>query len=103
MTDNHNKIIYLLEELRARVESPLTDLFWSSYNSVSEILEEIDSYVIRLSAMDIDVMKDIQFFIAPTGSMQEISISNGWSDEFIVITEKLDQLIQINNQGATDT
>ncbi|ACT03324.1 hypothetical protein [Paenibacillus sp. JDR-2] len=97
MTDNYHKIIYLLEELRARVESPLTDLFWSSYNSVSEILEEIDSYVIRLTAMDIEVMKDIQFFIAPTGSMQEISISNGWASEFVAISGMLDQLMEFSN------
>ena len=37
-------------------------------------------------------LKRIDFLLLPTGSLQEISLSNPWSDEFLVIADKFDKI-----------
>lgn len=64
----HDQLIELLKYVRSIVDTPNTDLCWSRYN-------------------------DLAYFFAPTGSLQEISISNGWGEEFIEVSEAIDKLI----------
>ena len=56
---------------------------------VSEIINKIDNKL----EIDIDELK---LLIAPTGNVQEISIDNGWCEEFIKIAEKIDVIIGKN-------
>lgn len=37
--------------------------------------------------------KKLEFLYAPTGSLQEISIENGWGKEFIEIADIIDQFM----------
>jgi len=39
--------------------------------------------------------KLLQSLFAPTGSIQEISINNGWGDEFIEISKIIDKYTQL--------
>jgi len=35
----------------------------------------------------------IKFLIAPTGSLQDTSIDNGWGEEFVIIADKIERYI----------
>lgn len=93
MISNRNgSLIELLTEIIRIVDSPETDIVWTKYNSIEELVSEINSYIDSLKIGDESVIKDINFLFAPTGSLQEISISNDWVDKFIGISSVVDDL-----------
>jgi hypothetical protein len=55
-------------------------------NVINEILNEIDSNG------NIDKGK-IEYLLAPTGCLQEISIDNGWGREFLTLAENIEKMV----------
>lgn len=91
--DKYDQLIDLLKCVRSIVDFPEVDLCWSRYNDLAELLKEIDLYIDKIKTHDDSIKADLSFFFAPTGSLQEISISNGWGEKFIEIAEAIDLLI----------
>jgi hypothetical protein len=71
--------------------APDIDLCRSKYNDLHELLNEIDSFIMRLEKGDSLIVKELSCFFAPTGSLQEISISNGWVEKFIELSMVFDK------------
>ncbi len=70
-----------------------TDIIWSKYNSVDELIIEIENLLEGLREIDHSTIEKIRLMIAPTGSLQEISISNGWGEKFIELAIKVESSI----------
>lgn len=82
------KILRRVRELVARSE----DSDWSCMDA-KDILERLDHSIRRLEqflAVDVD---ELRFLFVVTGPLQETSMSNGWSDEFLVLAEYFDEII----------
>lgn len=62
--------------------------------SVDEVLEELSVLKKGINEGNSDDCKKMLFLLAPTGSLQEISISSGWGDEFLVIAESLEKELE---------
>jgi hypothetical protein len=75
--------------LLLRKSSPST---WgaSSPTEAMELLELERNKVLLSQQFD---KKLLQSLFAPTGSIQEISIGNGWGDEFIEISKIVDKYV----------
>jgi len=59
--------------------------------SVEEIIKKLESEVVKAkNSWPIDA-KNLSLLFAPTGAIQETSIANGWGDEFLRISETIDQ------------
>lgn len=86
---NHESITKLLNELKIHL-TPTTDLSWSKYNNIDAVINEINDLISSLEKNDKQTYKKINFFIAPTNDIQEISITNGWGEEFNKISEKIE-------------
>jgi hypothetical protein len=54
--------------------------------SINDILKDIDNN------KKIDT-REVNFLIAPTGGLQEVSINSGWGKNFLVIAEKINNII----------
>lgn len=86
------ELIRIIKIVKCMVDSPNTNLTWSRYNNITELLQELDLYTEKIIRNDASVINDLKILIAPTGSLQEISIDNGWGDDFIEISSRLDKL-----------
>lgn len=59
--------------------------------SVEQIVQELESEIARAQnsqSMDRNLLR---LLFAPTGAIQETSIDNGWGDEFLRISQIVDQ------------
>ncbi|HEU0293407.1 MAG TPA: hypothetical protein VFR47_11765 [Anaerolineales bacterium] len=63
---------------------------WASM-PVEEIIEELESEIAKAGNSGLFDAKRLSFLFAPTGVIQETSIDNGWGDEFIRISNIVDQ------------
>jgi len=80
-----------LHRLKELLSVPTTDLVWQSRYSTSEEaisdLELLEKGVLNNDQASVD---ELLFLLAPTGSLQEISISSGWGQEFLDIAAALE-------------
>lgn len=93
IADRYIEIEKILNEVKVIINSPNTDVLWSGYNTVAEVLRDIDLYIEKIKRHDDTVIEDLMIAFAPTGAFQEISLSSGWGYEFIEISSRLDDLI----------
>lgn len=83
----------LLLEVRSLVATPNTDVTWSRFKDVDEVLECLDLCIENLRLGNKSALGEIMFLFAPTGSLQEISIASGWGTEFIEISSRFDDIM----------
>ena len=60
---------------------------------VQEIIRELESEITRAKNSEQINTKLLSFLFAPTGSIQEISIDNGWGDDFLRISGVIDEVL----------
>jgi len=83
------EIIHLLKEIKQRIKDD-SDIFRTNYNTVDDIRKHIDDCILRIQNGDKDVLTDINIDFAPTSTFQELSIQNGWSDDYMILANKFD-------------
>jgi hypothetical protein len=89
-----DEVIGILQQVKHIVESPGTDVAWSRYNIVEEAVDDIDQHIERLRRGDLSKIEDLTLLFAPTGSLQEISISSGWGEGFVCLSARFDRAIE---------
>lgn len=94
--DGYSQLIDLLLDVRNLINSPKTDITWSKYNSVEEIWLELDRFKKRINQHDESVFSELEILFAPTGSLQEISIDNGWGNKFVELSSRFNDIISSN-------
>lgn len=85
------EIIGLLQQVIQVLDLPGTDVSWSRYNNVEEVIEDINQHIDRLRRGDLSKMEDLTLLFAPTGSLQDISINNGWGEAFLHLAARFDR------------
>jgi hypothetical protein len=68
------------------------DAVWSS-TSVAEILAILDRGLEALRSGAVLNRDELKLLFAPTGALQETAMSNGWSDEYLLLAAEFDRLI----------
>ena len=59
--------------------------------SVEDIIQELESEIVKAKNSQPIDSKLLGILFAPTGAIQETSIDNGWGDDFLRISELIDQ------------
>ena len=77
----------LLSKLRSNVEAGEDGAI---YGDRSRALKDIDSLLAFPST------KGVQLLLLPTANLQELSLENGWGNEFLNLAKELEQLLAIN-------
>ena len=85
---SHQELLDVLRETRTWLTRPNNDFVWSSWNSQDEAVRELDSYVAEIAR---GARPDLEILFAPTGSIQEVSLSSGWGEEFIDLASRFDR------------
>jgi hypothetical protein len=95
--DHLEKLISVIKETRKYLAWEGNDFSWSSWNGREAALSEIDSLPAQL---DNGSVPDIDVLFAPTGPIQEVSMSNGWSLEFLQLAERFDEAYANAKSGS---
>lgn len=93
MQKGKEELLKILRETRALLELPENDFGWSSWNNARDALAELDPLMANVaSGRHFDFTK-LSTLYAPTGCIQEVSISSGWGQKFVEIAEKFDSAL----------
>ena len=94
------ELVDVLRESRALLARPENDFLWSSWEDADAALEEIDAMIAA-----IEQGRPLAWFstvvFAPTGPMQEVSLSSGWGDEFLALADRWDAAMFVAAKMAT--
>jgi hypothetical protein len=76
--------------LLARPENAFS---WSSWEDPRAALEEMDALIQRVADGAEPDLQQLRVLFAPTGPIQEVSLSGGWCDTFLELAARLDAAI----------
>lgn len=82
-------LLAVLEEARAYLARPDNDFSWSSFRDTATALAELDGLTSAVQAGGA-VPSTLTVLFAPTGPIQEVSLSSGWGDEFLALAARFD-------------
>ena len=89
------KMIKDLIDIIEKVKEKITDagnMVWTDYNNAKELRDELESYIQELQTGNNTCLEKLRVLFLPTGTLQEHSISNGWADVYIVLSENFDKV-----------
>jgi hypothetical protein len=90
---NLNDLLELLIELRNLINSPNTDVTWSRFENVEDVLTTLDTLKQGLKLGEDKAISELINLFGPTGSFQEISIDSGWSEKFIKLATRFNDIV----------
>lgn len=86
-----NDLVKIIGQIKNKI-SDTSDVIWTKYETAKEFRDDLDGYITRLKVNDKSCLEELKVLFAPTGSFQEHSISNGWSDEYLMLAEEFDKI-----------
>jgi hypothetical protein len=89
-----NDLLSVFLRVREAIARPENDFLWSSWRDAAHALEEIDDIIATLRAGQMPDRLQMSVFFAPTGPIQEVCLSSGWGDEFIVLADAFDAAME---------
>jgi len=85
-------LIHVLESAIELVQIPDNDFSWSSWEDAEQATAEINKMISIINSGELPSRVDVAVIFAPTGPLQELSLSSGWSKPFLKVAEKYDQV-----------
>jgi hypothetical protein len=82
-------LISVMKETRAFLALPGNDFVWSSWEDQEDALSEIDSIITKLENGSLP--PNISILFAPTGPVQEVSLSSEWGKSFLDLADRFDK------------
>jgi len=85
------ELIEVLKAVKANIKDD-ADCIWSYFETPQDAQNEIDRYVAELEKGNLNSLHEISVHFAPTAGYQELSLQNGWSNEYIKLSERFDKI-----------
>ena len=93
--DARQGLIAVLREARVLLALQDNDFAWSSWEDSVAALREIDGLISCIEAGDLPTRLDVSVLFAPTGPIQEVSLSSGWAYEFLDVAARFDEMARL--------
>jgi hypothetical protein len=87
-----NEFVALLREIKGHLEKS-HDSVWSS-ESVEAMMKLVSESIETLEAGRIPDNDELVLAFLPTSYLQEISMENGWSGEYLRLSSRIDKYIE---------
>ncbi len=84
------ELIEILHSVIELLAFPENDFAWTSWESAAEAIREVEPLVSLLNAGTLPERLAVSVLFAPTGPMQEVSLSSGWAEVFVKVAERYD-------------
>ncbi len=91
MDDLRRELRDVLREARDLLALPGNCFDWSSWRDAHAALHEVDSLIEALEVNRLPSRLTVRVLFAPTGPIQEVSLSSGWAHEFLALAERFDR------------
>ena len=88
--DALRELIDVLREAKTLLALPGNDFGWSSWKDAPAALAELDRQIAVIEGGRLPPRLDVAVLFAPTGPMQEVSLSSGWGQQFLVLATRFD-------------
>ena len=92
---NLGRLISVFEETRELLADPGNDFTWSSWVGREDALREMDGILSSLWCGVLPKSLSMEVLYAPTGPIQEVSLSSGWGEAFLALTERFDEAMAL--------
>jgi hypothetical protein len=95
--DAEDPRVLLADVLRCAIELlslPDNDFAWSSWEDRDAAVAEIEGLLARIEAGETPERLSVAVLFAPTGPIQEVSVSSGWGEAFLKVAERYDRAEQ---------
>ena len=97
------ELLAVFQRAREALSRPENDFAWSSWRNGDKALHEIDSIIARIRVGTPPDELQLKALFAPTGPIQEVSLSSGWADEFLKLAGDFDSALEQAQQLRHDT
>lgn len=84
-------LIDILNVLKAKFTDN-SDMLWTSYETAKEVRDELATYIDQLKKGDESCLENLNMHFLPTSTFQEHSLQNGWTQEYMKLSEKFDSI-----------
>jgi hypothetical protein len=88
--ERRRELAGVLRAARALLALPGNDFAWSSWADAPTALAALDGPIAAVEAGELPPPLDLAVLFAPTGPMQEVSLSSGWAHEFLAVAARFD-------------
>jgi hypothetical protein len=92
--DARRELVNVLRQARALLALPGNDFAWSSWEDASAALAELDRQTAAVESGQLPPRLDLAVLFAPTGPIQEVSISGGWAHAFLALAARFDAVAE---------
>jgi len=100
MDDSTAELRDVLTEARALLARPDNNFDRSSWRDAEAVLREMNCLIATLERGRTPSGLAMSALFAPTGPIQEVSISSGWADEFLALARRFDAAAEaFGNRG----
>jgi hypothetical protein len=90
---NALEILKLLDQLIVYINTGSLNTLYTKWNDSAAAISELETLYNKIERNEYSALIELKILFAPTGSLQDLSIDNGWADEFLVLAEQFDKLI----------
>jgi hypothetical protein len=92
--DARQEMVDVLRQARALLALPGNEFGWSSWENAAAALAEMDRQIAAIEGGQVPPRLDLEVMFAPTGPMQDVSLSSGWRDEFLAVASRFDAAVE---------
>ncbi|MBO4206163.1 hypothetical protein [Micromonospora echinofusca] len=92
MSVDTDALMAVLTDTHAILTRQGNDFSWSSFPDADAALQEVEELSAAVRAGDPPLLM-LTILFAPTGPIQEVSLSSGWAEEFLVLADRFDAAI----------
>jgi hypothetical protein len=85
-------LVAILLEARALLARPDNNFDWSSWKDQGAALAELDGLIAEVRQGRLP-KETLNVLFAPTGPIQEVSVSSGWGNEFLAVAARYDAAV----------
>ncbi|WP_205836363.1 hypothetical protein [Iodobacter violaceini] len=85
-------LIHVLESAIELISIPDNDFLWSSWSNEHEAKQDIIDLISIIKNGALPERVKIAVLFAPTGPLQEVSLCSGWSEAFLNVADKYDEV-----------
>src|SRR5437016_2101576 len=90
MSHAQRDLLEVLADAKTFLALPGNDFVYSHWKNANEALREINELMEWIESGVMPERMKLTILFAPTGSIQEVSVSSGWGDEFLVLAQRFD-------------
>jgi hypothetical protein len=98
---DRNELSAILRTVGELLSRPNNDFAWSGWRDYTEAITALDACLGVIDRGELPSRFELAVWFAPTGPLQETSLSSGWSDEFMELAGRFDD-VEKRIWGADD-